>query len=79
MLQKKKVNEMQKYLSFILDSIKNKISNEKGKINTDEEIPTYIINIFVYYYLLINRRDLALDIMKKRKIKEILISPEVHN
>ena len=76
---KKKVNEMQKYLSFILDSIKNKISNEKGKINTDEEIPTYIINIFVYYYLLINRRDLALDIMKKRKIKEILISPEVHN
>ena len=31
---------------------------------------------FVYYYLLINRKDLALDILKKRKIKEIIITTE---
>ncbi len=39
-------------------------------------MPSYIINVFVYYYLLINRKDLALDILKKRKIKEIIITTE---
>ena len=66
---------MQKYLMTILDSINLDISfNDQGKINVNEEIPTYIINVFVYYYLMINRKDLAIDIMKKRKIKEIIIS-----
>lgn len=72
---KKKVKELQKNMISILDSIKLNISlGEEGKINANEEIPTYIINIFVYYYLLINRKDLAIDIMKKRTIKEILIN-----
>ena len=53
---------------LILDSIKLDISfGEQGKLNVNEEIPTYIINVFVYYYLVINRKDLALDIIKKRK------------
>ena len=69
------IKDLQKYLLAILDSIKIDISfNEEGKIDANEEIPIYIINIFVYYYLLINRKDLALDILKKRKIKEIIIS-----
>ena len=74
-IEKKKIKEMQKYLMTILDSINLDISfNDQGKINVNEEIPTYIINVFVYYYLMINRKDLAIDIMKKRKIKEIIIS-----
>ena len=74
-IEKKKIKEMESYLMLILDSIKLDISFcEQGKINVNEEIPTYIINVFVYYYLMINRKDLALDIMKKRKIKEIIIS-----
>ena len=74
-IEKKKIKEMQKYLMAILDSINLDISFcEQGKINVNEEIPTYIINVFVYYYIMINRKDLALDIMKKRKIKEIIIS-----
>ena len=74
-IEKKKVKEMQQYLMHILGSINLDISfYEEGKINVNEEIPTYIINVFVYYYLMINRSDLALDIMKKRKIKEIIIS-----
>ena len=73
-IEKKKIKEMQKYLMAILDSINLDISFcEQGKINVNEEIPTYIINVFVYYYLVINRKDLALDIIKKRKIKEIII------
>ena len=71
----KNIKDLQKYLLAILDSIKIDISfNDEGKIDANEEIPIYIINVFVYYYLLINRKDLALDIMKKRKIKEIIIS-----
>ena len=74
----KKVKEMHKYLLSIMDSINFNISvDEKGKIITNEEIPTYIINVFVYYYLLINRKDLALDILKNRKIKEILITSDI--
>ena len=74
-IEKKKIKEMESYLMLILDSIKLDISFcDQGKINVNEEIPTYIINVFVYYYLMINRKDLALDIMKKRKIKEIIIS-----
>ena len=73
-IEKKKIKEMQKYLMALLDSINLDISFcEQGKINVNEEIPTYIINVFVYYYLVINRKDLALDIIKKRKIKEIII------
>jgi hypothetical protein len=76
-IEKKKIKEMQKYLMALLDSINLDISFcEQGKINVNEEIPTYIINVFVYYYIMINRKDLALDIMKKRKIKEIIISNE---
>ena len=74
-IEKKKIKEIESYLMLILDSIKLDISFcDQGKINVNEEIPTYIINVFVYYYLMINRKDLALDIMKKRKIKEIIIS-----
>ena len=78
-IETKKINELQKYLMSILDSISLDISFcEQGKINVNEEIPTYIINVFVYYYLMINRKDLALDIMKKRKIKEIIISNKLN-
>ena len=70
----KKIREMQKYLICILDSIKFNISFDQERLNCNEEIPTYIINVFVYYYLIIGRKDLALDILKKRKIKEILIT-----
>ena len=74
-IEKKKIKDLQKYLMLILDSINLDISFcDQGKINVNEEIPTYIINVFVYYYIMINRKDLALDIMKKRKIKEIIIS-----
>ena len=74
-IEKKKIKEMQKYLMIILDSINIDISFcDQGKINVNEEIPIYIINVFVYYYIMINRKDLALDILKKRKIKEIIIS-----
>ena len=69
----KKYDDMHKYLVQILYSIKFNISyDEQGKIDPNEEIPSYIINAFVYYYLLINRRDLALYILKKRRVKEIL-------
>ena len=74
----KKIKEMQKYLLSIMDTINFNISvDEKGKIITNEEMPSYIINVFVYYYLLINRKDLALDILKNRKIKEILITSDI--
>ena len=74
-IEKKKIKEMQKYLMIILDSIDIDISFcDQGKINVNEEIPIYIINVFVYYYIMINRKDLALDILKNRKIKEIIIS-----
>jgi len=74
----KKIKEMQQYLLLIMDSINFNISvDEKGKIITNEEMPSYIINVFVYYYLLINRKDLALDILKNRKIKEILITSDI--
>ena len=73
-VEQKKIKDIRKYLMLILDSIKLDISfGEQGKLNVNEEIPTYIINVFVYYYLVINRKDLALDIIKKRKIKEIII------
>ena len=75
---KKNIKEMQQYLILILDSINFNISvDEKGKIITNEEMPAYIINVFVYYYLLINRKDLALNILKKRKIDEILITSDI--
>ena len=78
-IETKKINELQKYLMSILDSISLDISFcEQGKINVNEEMPTYIINVFVYYYLMINRKDLALDILKKRKIKEIIISNKLN-
>ena len=71
----KNYKNMHKNLVLILDSINFNISfDDQGKMDTNEEMPSYIINVFVYYYLLINRKDLALDIMKKRKIKEIIIS-----
>ena len=74
-IEKKKIKELQRYLMIILDSINVDISFcDQGKINVNEEIPIYIINVFVYYYIMINRKDLALDILKKRKIKEIIIS-----
>ena len=74
----KKIKEMQQYLILILDSINFNISvDEKGKIITNEEMPSYIINVFVYYYLIINRKDLALNILKKRKIDEILITSHI--
>jgi len=74
----KKFKEMQQYLLSIMDSINFNISvDEKGKIITNEEMPAYIINVFVYYYLLINRKDLALDILKNRKIKEIIITSDL--
>ena len=64
-------------LLAILDSIKfNVYVNDEGKIDANEEMPTYIINVFVYYYLLIDRKDLALDILKNRKIKEIIITSD---
>ena len=73
-VEQKNLKDMQKYLMLILDSINLDISfGEQGKLNVNEEIPTYIINVFVHYYLMINRKDLALDIIKKRKIKEIII------
>ena len=73
----KNYKDLQKYLLAILDSIKFSISlDSEGKIESSEEMPSYIINVFVYYYLLINRKDLALDILKKRKIKEIIITAE---
>ena len=75
---KKNIKEMQQYLLLILDSINFNISvDEKGKIITNEEMPSYIINVFVYYYLLINRKDLALNILKKRKIDEILVTSDI--
>jgi hypothetical protein len=79
-IETKKINELPKYLMSILDSITSLDISfcEQGKINVNEEIPTYIINVFVYYYLMINREDLAIDIMKKRKIKEIIISNKLH-
>jgi hypothetical protein len=74
-ITKKNLKDINKYLISILDSVNFNISlDPEGKIDTNEEMPTYIINIFVYYYLLINRNDLALYILKKRKIKEIIIS-----
>ena len=54
----KNYKDLNKYLLLILDSIDG----------TNEELPTYIINVFVYYYLFIDRKDLALDILKNRKI-----------
>ena len=73
----KNYKELNKFLLTILDSIKfNVYLNDDGKIDANEEMPTYIINVFVYYYLLIDRKDLALDILKKRKIKEIIITSE---
>ena len=73
----KNYKDLNKYLMTILDSIKfNVYLGDDGKIDANEEMPTYIINVFVYYYLLINRKDLALDILKKRKIKEIIISTD---
>jgi hypothetical protein len=75
---KKNIKEMQQYLILILDSINFNITvDEKGKIITNEEMPAYIINVFVYYYLIINRKDLALNILKKRKIDEILITSDI--
>ena len=72
------MKDLNEYLMAILDSIKfNIFLNEDGKIDGNEEMPTYIINVFVYYYLLINRKDLALKILKNRKIKEILITSEL--
>ena len=51
----KNYKDLQKYLLAILDSIKFSISlDSEGKIESSEEMPSYIINVFVYYYLLIN-------------------------
>ena len=71
----KNFKEMHKNLVYILDSFNINISlDDQGKMDTNEEMPSYIINVFVYYYLLINRKDLALDVLKKRRVKEIIIS-----
>ena len=70
---KKDHKELLQYLMAITNSMKYSISL-LDDVTIDEEIPIYIINIFVYYYLSINRQDLALDILKRRKIKEILIN-----
>ena len=73
----KNFKDMHKFLVLILDSISFNISfDDQGKMDTNEEMPSYIINVFVYYYLLINRRDLALNVLKKRRIKEIIISTD---
>ena len=65
------IKELEKYLFVILDCINLNISLDDKGIITNEEIPSFIINVFVYYYLLIDRKDLAINILKTRKIKEI--------
>ena len=61
------------FFSFfvILDCINLNISLDDKGIITNEEIPSFIINVFVYYYLFIGRKDLAINILKIIKIKEI--------
>ena len=67
-----KKDEIQKYLFLLLDCCNIDFSlNNQGVLNTVEEIPPYIINVFIYYYLNINRKDLATIILKTKKAKEI--------
>ena len=67
-----KKDEIQKYLFLLLDCCNIDFSfNNQGGIHSVEEIPPYIINVFIYYYLNINRKDLATIILKTKKAKEI--------
>ena len=70
-IENENIKELEKYLFVILDCINLNISLDDKGIITNEEIPSFIINVFVYYYLLIDRKDLAINILKTRKIKEI--------
>ena len=69
-----KKEEIDGYLIHLLGYCNLDISyNNQGGINSVEEIPPFIINVFVYYYLNINRRDLAINILKTKKIKQIFL------
>ena len=69
-----KKEEIDGYLINLLGYCNLDISyNNQGGINSVEEIPPFIINVFVYYYLNINRRDLAINILKTKKIKQIFL------
>lgn len=67
-------DEIEKHLIYILNSINFSISvSNTGGVNKCEHIPLFLIHVFVYYYLFINRKDLALSILKTRRIKHIFL------
>jgi tetratricopeptide (TPR) repeat protein len=61
-LNQKHFNQAEKALSNIISL---------GKYN---EYPAYVINIFIYYYLIKGRNDIAIRILKTRKIGSLNLS-----
>ena len=76
-----KKDEIEKILIYLLDQINLNISiNQNNEnINTNEEIPIYLINIFVYYYLFKNKVDLAINLLKYKNIKYIFLPNKINN
>ena len=75
-----KNDEIEKYLFYLSDSCKCEISSKnKVWINSVEDIPLYIINIAIYYYFKINRKDLAIYILKTKKVKQIFLQNTLKN
>ena len=76
-----KKDEIEKILIYLLDQINLNITiNQNNEnINTNEEIPIYLINIFVYYYLFKNKVDLAINLLKYKNIKYIFLTNKKNN
>ena len=76
-----KKDEIEKILIYLLDQINLNITiNQNNEnINTNEEIPIYLINIFVYYYLFKNKVDLAINLLKYKNIKYIFLPNKINN
>ena len=76
-----KKDEIEKILIYLLDQINLNITiNQNNEnINTNEEIPIYLINIFVYYYLFKNKVDLAINLLKYKNIKYIFLPNKKNN
>jgi len=74
-----KIDEIEKLLIYLLDQINLNITINNENINTNEEIPTYLINLFVYYYLYKNKVDLAINLLKYKNIKYIFLPNKISN
>ena len=76
-----KKDEIEKLLIYLLDQINLNITiiQNNDNINTNEEIPIYLINIFVYYYLYKNKVDLAINLLKYKNIKYIFLPNKISN